>query len=124
VTELALAIAVASLAYFALLNGIYVVFTAIAWGDVTRHLRRRRYAGGDSAFASPLTPGISVLLPAFNEEAGIVESVRSLLSLRYPNLEVIAIDDGSSDETLDIDLARRRHAWGAQRRRGIGRAVA
>lgn len=100
-TELVLAIAVASLAYFALLNGIYVVFTAIAWGDVTRHLRRRRYAGGDSAFASPLTPGISVLLPAFNEEAGIVESVRSLLSLRYPKLEVIAIDDGSSDETLE-----------------------
>jgi cellulose synthase/poly-beta-1,6-N-acetylglucosamine synthase-like glycosyltransferase len=101
VNEVFLGIAIASLAYFALLNGIYVVFTAVAWDDVTRHLRRRRYTAWESTFASPLTPGISLLLPAFDEEAGIVESVRSLLSLRYPRLEVIVVDDGSTDATLE-----------------------
>lgn len=51
-------------------------------------------------FASPLTPPISVLLPAYNEEPGIVESVRSLLSLRYPEFEVVVVNDGSTDGTL------------------------
>src|SRR5213078_3431804 len=54
VSVLVLTLAVSSLAYFALLNGTYLVFTAIAWGDVTRHLHRRRYDTGEPAFASPL----------------------------------------------------------------------
>ncbi len=107
--------ALITFAYFAALNGLYVVFTIVAWDDVTRHLRRRRFDATDEAFASPLTPGITVVLPAYNEEAGIVESVRSLLSLRYPKLEVIAVNDGSTDGTLDalreaFDLAPVRKA--------------
>jgi cellulose synthase/poly-beta-1,6-N-acetylglucosamine synthase-like glycosyltransferase len=68
---------------------------------VTRHLRAQAYARTDEAFASPLTPGISILLPAFNEEAGIVESVRSLVGLRYPKHEVVVVNDGSTDGTLE-----------------------
>jgi cellulose synthase/poly-beta-1,6-N-acetylglucosamine synthase-like glycosyltransferase len=130
VSDFLLGVAIAAFAYFALLNGIYVAFTAIAWGDVTRHLRRRRHAGGEGTFASPLTPGISILLPAYNEQAGIVESVRSLLSLRYPKLEVIVVDDGSSDETLErlraaFDLAPVRKALraGVETRPVIGTYV-
>ena len=52
------------------------------------------------AMASPFTPPASVLLPAYNEEAGVVQSVESLLDLRYPELEVVVINDGSSDGTL------------------------
>ena len=53
----------------------------------------RRYAGE--------APGIAVLAPAFNEEVTIVESVNSLLALHYPEVEVIVINDGSKDGTLD-----------------------
>ena len=53
-------------------------------------------------FASPLTPGISVIVPAFNEEAVIVESVRSLLALRYPRHEIVVVNDGSRDRTLAV----------------------
>lgn len=95
-------IAVAALLYFALLNLIYIGFTAVAWHDVARHLRSRRNALDDELLASPLAPGISILLPAYNEAAGVVESVRSLLALRYARHEVVVVNDGSTDGTLDV----------------------
>ena len=94
------AFAIVALAYFAVVNSVYLVFTGIAWHGITLHRRQREYAGEDDAFASPLTPPISVLLPAFNEEAGIVESIRSLLALRYPEHEVVVVNDGSTDGTI------------------------
>ncbi|MCA0988602.1 glycosyltransferase family 2 protein [Guptibacillus algicola] len=50
----------------------------------------------DSSFSPP----VSILVPAFNEETGIVPSVRSLLSINYPEFEVVVINDGSKDDTL------------------------
>ena len=93
-------VAIVALAYFALLNAIYIVFTVIASRGITRHRREHEYSATEEAFASPLTPPVSVLLPAYNEANGIVESVRSLLALRYPEHEVIVINDGSTDATL------------------------
>lgn len=92
---------VLSFAYFVVLDILYLTLTALAWVDLRKKLWRRNYLGLDEVFASPLTPGISVLVPAYNEEAGIVESVRSLLALRYPRHEVVVINDGSKDGTID-----------------------
>lgn len=49
-------------------------------------------------FESP----ISILVPAFNEANSIILSINSLLKLNYPNFEIIVINDGSSDNTLEI----------------------
>lgn len=49
---------------------------------------------------SRLAPPISVIAPAYNEELSIIESVRSLLALEYPDHEVIVVNDGSKDRTL------------------------
>jgi cellulose synthase/poly-beta-1,6-N-acetylglucosamine synthase-like glycosyltransferase len=93
--------AVLALAYFVALNAIYILFTLIAWRELSRYLRARRHDATQEALSSPLTPAVSVLLPAYNEEASIVESVRSLLALRYPRFEVVVVNDGSTDATLE-----------------------
>jgi cellulose synthase/poly-beta-1,6-N-acetylglucosamine synthase-like glycosyltransferase len=46
------------------------------------------------------TRPVSIIVPAFNEEAGIIQSVRSLLSVNYPTYEIIVVNDGSTDQTL------------------------
>ncbi|MGV6946362.1 glycosyltransferase family 2 protein [Sphingobacterium kyonggiense] len=51
-------------------------------------------------------PGISIVAPAFNEEVIIVDSVNSLLSLEYPTYEIIIVNDGSEDSTLDLLVSR------------------
>jgi len=61
--------------------------------NVTTALLWRRYAH--------LAPSITLIAPAFNEAATIVESVESLLALEYPAFEVIVVNDGSSDDTLE-----------------------
>lgn len=47
-------------------------------------------------------PPIALLVPAYNEEASIVDSVKALLALRYPKMEVVVINDGSRDDTLGV----------------------
>jgi len=88
--------------YFVVLNGLYLFLTLLAWRQMGSDVRARGYLGLDEVFRSPLTPGVSVLVPAFNEQAVIVESVRSLLALRYPSHEVVVVNDGSDDETLSV----------------------
>lgn len=91
-----------SFVYFILINGAYLGITALSLRPIAAEARARRYLGLAEIFASPLTPAISVVVPAFNEEAVIVESVRSLLALRYPQHEVVVVNDGSTDRTIGV----------------------
>ena len=50
---------------------------------------------------SPYTPGVSVIAPAFNEEKTIIDNVNSMLALEYPAFEVVIVNDGSTDNTLE-----------------------
>ncbi len=51
---------------------------------------------------SEVAPKISMLAPAFNEEANISMSVRAFLGHYYPNLEVVVVNDGSKDNTMGV----------------------
>ena len=59
------------------------------------------------------TPGVSVVVPAFNEEKVVVQTIASLLRQRYPGeLEIVVVDDGSSDDTVAIcEEAYGTHPW-------------
>lgn len=51
--------------------------------------------------SSPFTPGVSIVSPAYNEELNIVDNVNSFLMQNYPKFEVIIVNDGSKDQTLE-----------------------
>ena len=51
---------------------------------------------------SPYTPGVSIIAPAYNEERTVVNNVNSLLGQDYPTFEVVIVNDGSTDKTLDL----------------------
>ncbi|MDT8859862.1 glycosyltransferase [Alkalihalobacillus sp. MEB130] len=80
------------------------IFYLILFGLSAVVLWRERGLNKKGAYedllASKDTKPISILVPAYNEEAGVVSSVRSLLSMNYPEYEIIVINDGSTDQTL------------------------
>lgn len=79
----------------------YLLQLPTAWFELRKHSQ----AGDTETSWQMLTsagvaPPISLLVPAYNEEAVIVQSVRSMLTLEYPEIEVIVVNDGSKDGTL------------------------
>jgi cellulose synthase/poly-beta-1,6-N-acetylglucosamine synthase-like glycosyltransferase len=88
------------LVFFFAINTYYLVLTVAGFWRTLRVFREVRRPDQRRLLRSPLTPPISVLAPAFNEEANVVENVRSLLMLDYPLFEVILVNDGSRDRTL------------------------
>jgi cellulose synthase/poly-beta-1,6-N-acetylglucosamine synthase-like glycosyltransferase len=91
--------------YFFLANGTYTLLMIMSLGSVWLHNRRLTYQGLDELRESAVTPPVTLLVPAWNEQEVIVDSVRSILRTDYPSLEVVVIDDGSTDGTLNRLIA-------------------
>jgi cellulose synthase/poly-beta-1,6-N-acetylglucosamine synthase-like glycosyltransferase len=92
------------LAYFVCLNGGYIALNLLSFGTIHRHLGTRTgttHGHPQEGFEPP----VSILVPAYNEEATIGASVRSLLQLTYPEYEVVVVNDGSKDGTLKALIA-------------------
>jgi cellulose synthase/poly-beta-1,6-N-acetylglucosamine synthase-like glycosyltransferase len=85
--------------YFVGLNAGYITLNCIAFGTLRRHLHAHSLDDLSRVY-SGFEPPVSMLIPAYNEEATIAGSVRSMLQLDYPELEVIVVNDGSRDATL------------------------
>lgn len=92
----------AAIAYFLASGTFYLILLAAAALEMRRHRLVTRRESGWRLLSSNVAPRISILAPAYNEGAAIAESVRALLTLSYPNLEVVLIDDGSTDDTLSV----------------------
>jgi cellulose synthase/poly-beta-1,6-N-acetylglucosamine synthase-like glycosyltransferase len=94
------------LVYFLAVNGWYLLLLSSAALEMRRYLLTVRGSARWKLLGSPVVPRISVLAPAYNEEATIDQSVRALMALAYPNLEVVVVNDGSSDATLRVLVER------------------
>lgn len=95
------AIQYAILGYFALLNGLYSLFGYLGLRAVILQARTRSETALLDLLQRDVHTPVSILVPAYNEQASIVASVRALLSLRHPQFEVIVVSDGSTDATLE-----------------------
>ena len=84
---------------FLLLAALAVLRTALLLGLARRHARLG--PPGVPARRWRLPP-VSVIVPAYNEEVGIAATVRSMIANDYPDLEVIVVDDGSTDATAAV----------------------
>lgn len=89
--------------YYAITLFILYIGLAISAFIAIRKYKKRNSQNEELLLLDPTyAPFVSVVAPAFNEEKTIVVSVKSLLSLNYPNFEVIIVNDGSKDNTLDL----------------------
>jgi len=90
------------LVYFFLINTTYLLLNFVAFFSVKRYVRTVHFKERSYLFKYGFYKPISIISPAFNEEKTIEESVRALLTLRYPELEIIVVNDGSTDNTLNV----------------------
>jgi cellulose synthase/poly-beta-1,6-N-acetylglucosamine synthase-like glycosyltransferase len=90
------------LAYFLAVNGFLVVVLVASSLEMRWHLLESWYESRWRLLGSAAAPTISLLAPAYNEALTVTQSLRSLLTLHYPNLEVVVINDGSSDDTIAV----------------------
>jgi len=81
---------------------IYLAQLYVAFLELRQHRRRASRSDPWWMLTSGVALPISILVPAHNEEETIVENVRSMLALHYPDFEVIVINDGSQDRTLEV----------------------
>ncbi|MDQ8140482.1 sulfatase-like hydrolase/transferase [Chryseobacterium sp. CFS15] len=88
------------LLYGAAVAIIYGWIGIYAFGAVLRYKKENVFTDYSMIAANANAPVFSLLAPAYNEGMTIVENVRSLLSLYYHNLEIIIINDGSKDDSM------------------------
>ena len=86
--------------YFLALNLAYTVLLVLGSSQVSEWVRRRPLRDFRGVSASPLSLPVTILVPAFNEAPVIVHSVRALLASHYRELQIMVINDGSTDGTL------------------------
>ncbi|GAB7041979.1 MULTISPECIES: bifunctional polysaccharide deacetylase/glycosyltransferase family 2 protein [Catenuloplanes] len=85
---------------FVIAGALTLIRTLLMLVLAGRHARKRRAKG--FRWGPEVTAPVSVIVPAYNEKEGIEAAVRSLAGGDYPHIEVVVVDDGSSDETAAL----------------------
>ncbi|MCA0971403.1 glycosyltransferase family 2 protein [Halobacillus litoralis] len=100
--DVLLAYGIFAMYYVLTINTIYLGIILFSMKKIFKIMKESFYSKYDTLSGSKHVPPISILVPAYNEELTIKENVRSLLALHYPKYEVIVVNDGSGDKTLDV----------------------
>ena len=87
--------------YFLIINGTYILLNLTAFFSIRRSWFFQSVIDYDKTFQSEFYKPLSIIVPAYNEEETIRENIKSILSLRYPEFEIVVVNDGSSDGTIE-----------------------
>jgi len=79
----------------------YILLAIISAIESFHYMKKNSFVNYNEILSSNISPSISIIAPAYNESLNIVENVRSLLSNHYVNYDVIVVNDGSKDDSLD-----------------------
>lgn len=88
--------------YFLTINSIYLALLVFSLIGAEQSINMWDIKKSNFLFERDLLPSISIIAPAYNEEKSIIESVTSLLNLKYPKYEVVVVNDGSKDQTIQV----------------------
>ena len=78
----------------------YIISAFFSFQEIRDYKKRYNFQDETPLLQSTTLPAVSILAPAFNEELNVIENLYSLLSLDYPSYEIVIINDGSRDDTL------------------------
>ncbi len=93
-----------ALLYFVFLNTAYAVLLVLSIPELWKHWRLAADEHLQRLLATEALPPLSLLVPAHNEEVTVSLSLLSFLTLEYPHLEVVVVNDGSTDDTMAVLL--------------------
>lgn len=88
--------------YFLTLTAYYLFLAVVGFIETTKRARESEEEVYSMLAAAATSMPISIVIPAHNEEEWIADSVGATLRLRYPEFEIIVVEDGSADKTLEI----------------------
>jgi len=85
--------------YMLITTAVYLFLNVIAFHALIKYMQNKVKEDEDIHLTG-FEPPISIIIPAYNEEQTIVSSIRSLMQLYYSNFELIVVNDGSNDKTM------------------------
>lgn len=95
------------LVYYSIaINSVYLLLLFLSSHNMKKQARLWNIKTKTMLFKKNMLPAISIIAPAYNEEMTIIESITSLLNLKYPEYELIIVNDGSTDKTLNTIIER------------------
>ncbi|MBP7562936.1 MAG: glycosyltransferase family 2 protein, partial [Candidatus Cloacimonetes bacterium] len=87
--------------YFLWINSIYIILVLLSIPDLYERFKEINSEDIDNILKSDSVPAISIVAPAYNEQENIVTSINAMLHLSYRHIEVVVVNDGSKDDTLN-----------------------
>ena len=95
------ALSILVLIYFVAMQLYMLALAILSARALYKQRMFERFGRVQDMLGSDLSPPVSIVVPAYNESVGVVESIRSMAMVTYPKFEIVVVNDGSKDDTLE-----------------------